>query len=107
MNRREPIITAPKGGAQPVRRKFAELPPTAQAGIRCGEAAFWEFIKRYLGFDERDLAIDPAPYVRLICNVASRAEMNTNAEAAARWRDLEARYQVWLTGERYKDSVHG
>jgi hypothetical protein len=37
-----------------------------------------------------------AHVVRGICGVESRAELDTNTEAAARWRNLKAEYEGWL-----------
>jgi len=75
-------------------KQWADLPLSQQAGIRCGEARFWKFLR-----DEGGSSVDSteaaATYVRLICGVNTRAEFVSNKAAAQKWRDLDARFQAW------------
>ena len=82
------------------KRAWADLSPAEQCGIRCGENDFWTFIH------DRGLRHggDVASSVRFFCRVASRSELNANAEAAKRWGELESGYQSWLTDKRYGDA---
>lgn len=80
------------------RRKWEELPPTQQAGIRCGERMFVGYITDRMGRH----GIDPAEWIRASCNVDSRSELNTNADAAEIWANIERNYQAWLTTQKYE-----
>lgn len=79
------------------RQRFTELKRTAQAAIRCSEPDFWQFLRRMHGWDviDKDSA---ALAVRSICNVLSRADFNTNQDAAARWDALEGTFYAWTHG---------
>jgi hypothetical protein len=76
-------------------REWRELPPTQQAGIRCGETSFIEFIRETRPDEWHDHPYDVASCVRLICGVASRSELSTNPKARVIWMGLDASYQAW------------
>lgn len=80
-----PVVRPP---AEKPKRQWDDLLPSQQAGIRCGEPRFAEFIDA-LGNDAADVLRD-----RL--NIRSRAELDTNPRAAAAWRKLDQQYQTWL-----------
>lgn len=79
------------------KRHFEDLKVAMQAGIRCGEPAFWRFLseisKTYSPVDSEEQA---ANSVRDYCHVSSRSALNLDPKAAALWRQLEDQYQVWL-----------
>jgi hypothetical protein len=75
------------------RRRFAELPPSQQAAMRCNEPGFWHF----LGVKDAGQA---AERVRGLCFVKSRSELNTSPELAARWRTIDDDYYAWSRGIR-------
>ncbi len=85
------------------KRAFKDLSYPEQAGIRCGEIPFVEFLSL---IDTGSGITDPAEYVRHYCGVKSRAELSTNRDALNKWRDLEIRYQNWLTERRYAESIY-
>lgn len=60
-----------------------------QAGILCNEGAFIKWI----GASDAEGA---AEMVRHHCGVLSRAHLDTNEEAARKFLDLKADYQIWL-----------
>jgi hypothetical protein len=77
------------------KRRFEELKSAMQAGIRCGEPAFWRFLNEEFGreiFDEQEAA----NFVRQRCGVSSRSALNLDPKAAAKWQELDARYMLWL-----------
>lgn len=76
------------------RKSFASLPLTQQAGIRCADILFQEFLK----VETESAAAD---YVRLYCGVASRSVLPA---FPARWHDLEAKYQSWLTDRKFAEA---
>jgi hypothetical protein len=70
----------PKGG-----------PIAAKAGMLCGERGFWTFC-------DAANANEAADWLRLECQVASRAELDHDETAAAKFRDIESRYRLWVDG---------
>ncbi len=77
------------------RRRWSDLPLSQQAAIRCGEVAFREFCALDC---EGVKALDTemaANHVREFCGVGSRKDLDTNATAAAKWRELEGQYDLW------------
>ena len=94
----EPVkeIAAPKD-----RRPFDDLPPAMQAGIRCSDLDFIKWINASLKPLGPPLsAEDVANSVRAHCSVSSRSELNTNPEAAAKWRELNDAFEKHKRGWR-------
>lgn len=82
--------------AQPERKggKLAQ-----RAGILCAEGGFQKFLterinKPYCVVANADEAAD---YVRVKCEVKSRAELDHDVEAARKFNALEMEYKAWLT----------
>lgn len=73
------------------KRKWSDLTPAQQAGIRCNEPAF----QKWLGALGPN---DAADRIRRECNVTTRAALNTDPDAAMRWRGIDAEYSAWLNG---------
>lgn len=82
----------PKG-----RTDWRDLQPTAQAGIRCQEPRFRDFLAVEYGFvtntDE-----EAAVVVRQICGVESRKDLSIKHKARTLWRQLDSRYLGWAFG---------
>lgn len=92
---------------------IARLDPTAKAekpkggklsqraGIVCGENAFWRFLeqkKGVVGFATCKERLGIAVHtLRNICEIDSRAELDHNPEAAAKFNNLMAEYNAWLS----------
>lgn len=86
------------------RRPFNELKLSARAGIRCGDEQYSLFLMDV--FPETAAKYtDPADVVRQLCGITSRAELDTNFDAATEWQHIEDKYQGWLVTKKYKDSV--
>lgn len=83
-------------------KSWDELPLAQQAGIRCSEESFWKFLSDEHFFDENgqfDIITDAekaAVYVRLICGVDSRADLDKSSRSRILWRGLDAKFQAWL-----------
>lgn len=75
-------------------KKFADMPLSQQAGIRCDDQVFQE----YMGVMN---AADAARLVRARCEIETRSELARNEHAAAAWQKIEAQYQSWLTDRKY------
>ena len=79
------------------RRPFHDLPLSQQAGIRCGDESFWQFLTQT---EKRVTATEntAATYVRaLCCDGLSRAILDHTpaSEYAARWKALNAEYEQY------------
>lgn len=82
-------------------REWGSLSLATQAGIRCGEEAFWKFLsEKSLEDSGRERLInsteDAAAYVRLICGVRSRADLDKNKTAARHWHELNRQFRSWM-----------
>lgn len=83
------------GGA--ASKSWHEMPASQQAAILCGDAAFQRFLVEHYDGVMMD-SEDAARVVRQLCNVHSRAELNTNNEAAMKWKGLVLDYRGWMRG---------
>ncbi len=101
---RTAALQAEAAGSIPARvtkRKFAEMPYSQQAALRCNDAEFKEFLA-----DEFPIAWGmngeaPVATVRHVCQVESRTEFDKSGSAALEWQKVEELYQDWLTTKRY------
>lgn len=87
-----------RGEQKPVA--LPEAPRTGslsqQAGILCGESAFQRWVAETTGVAEGP--VEAAEFVRAKCQVKSRADFDKDFEAARRFRDLRADYDIWRKG---------
>jgi hypothetical protein len=67
-----------------------------RAGILCNEQMFKNFIKHKY---HDDCEMDTAAVVRNICGISSRSELATNNDAAAKFHQLLASFEMWRRGE--------
>lgn len=99
-----------RGAAEPAtkpKKHWDELKPSQQAGMACRDASFREWTQdvmaspehRWDGAEYCDSFMSeegtkdwPACYVRWYCGVTSRSELDTNPEAAKRWRELHSMF---------------
>ena len=86
----------PQASEKPAKR-WADLPLSQQAAMRCGERSF----QRYLEYERimrplLDGEKDAAEYVRNICGVSSRSDIGKTEESAREWKRLDADYQFWM-----------
>ena len=73
---------------------WREVQPAAQAGIRCAESRFHDFLAVEYGFDGKT-AEQAAAAVRNICGVKSRTEFSTDHRARVLWNQLDSQYRMW------------
>lgn len=75
-------------------RKWDQVSAAQQAGIRCGEGAFWKFLR-----EEKDIACTgpdvAAQFVRDFCDVDSRSALKPGTAAEASWLRLDGEYLAW------------
>lgn len=94
----EPPKPAPKPAPAKERQRFADLPLSQQAALRCNDMKF----RKWLGVATE---IDAARKVRVQCEVQTRAEFDKDGEAATRWHLLEAAFQAYRTTQQYAEQV--
>lgn len=96
----------PAAVAKP-KRAFKDLPLSQQAGIRCGEAQFREFLLHKLFTTEKigeGVLKDTATLLREEIGVSSRSSLDVyGGDAASRWQNLNAEYETRLLDQKYAD----
>ena len=82
-------------------RKWSELDPVTQAGMRCKEPVFWAFLREG-GFTFAKIQDEEAAarVVRDVCQIGSRSELVSDPRAQATWYDLETLFAAWKGHER-------
>lgn len=86
---------------RPGHRSWGSMPPAEQAGVRCGDPLFRQFLSHGISgkfprlIEHVETAEDAARAVRRICGIESRSELNGNPEAAGRWYRLERAFRAW------------
>ena len=80
--------------AKPEKPKGGQL--AQRAGIICNEGAFKKFLAERWPEMWKAAKDDAAVMIRVACNVDSRADLDHDTEAAAKFRDLEGKYNAWL-----------
>ena len=92
----------PKAVQKPPEKPKRQLTPSQECALLCEEPKFRVFLqeRRFyegeygcLGVPED--ADEAAAWVREVCEVISRAEFDTDPEAAARWHKLHTDFKVW------------
>ena len=72
------------------RTPFGDLPPAQQVGILCNEPRFADFLSDVYQFPGK-----PRAFVIGWCKIASRSELGTDQNAAARFQHLRSEYDAW------------
>lgn len=67
----------------------------AEAAIKCGEPAFKRFLMDCHGLESPATDEACTAKLRQILGITSRAELNDDALAAARWKDLKSAFKAW------------
>lgn len=73
---------------------WREVQPAAQAGIRCAEPRFREYLRFEHG-KSAQTADEAAQEIRDMCGVESRAEFSTNHKARMLWNSIDSGYREW------------
>ncbi|MDB5607742.1 MAG: hypothetical protein JWP25_4642 [Bradyrhizobium sp.] len=76
------------------RLDWRDVQPSAQAGIRCADPRFREFLAKERGFNTTT-EDEAATVVRQLCQVNTRAAFSTNPAARTRWQALDNQYREW------------
>ena len=72
------------------RKQFHELPLPQQAGIKCSDVTFHDYLEDMgpVPFEGQDRVEWAAQNIREMCGIQSRSELATNPEAADKWRNI-------------------
>lgn len=91
-----PAQALPSPSAPKPKREWADVPPAEQAGQRCADPKFWEFLMNtgHAGTVRIRCVSDAALVVRTICGVASRTELGANHKARMMWFSLDEEFLV-------------
>lgn len=78
------------------RQAWADMHPTQQASIRCTNPRFRRFLveRHHAG----PAVEDAAAFVRDWCGVASRRDITAGSPAAAKWKQLDDQFWLWIRG---------
>lgn len=95
--RAPPSSQEPVGEIHDDRKNYA-----AEAAMKCGEAAFKVFLGERHGLEKPMTDERTAQKLRSLLGITSRAELNSNDAAAARWKKLRGEYADWLRAERMR-----
>ena len=93
-----PPITTPEAGpedrerAGKPKRRFSELPRSAQAAILCENPVFQQWLNTWWLAWRVNSETTAIHVVRDTCGVLSRAEFDTDPQRGATWDALHARY---------------
>lgn len=75
-------------------RDWRDVQPAAQAGIRCNDARFRDYLAVEYG-EETSTPEEAAAALRRISKVNSRAEFSTNQKARMFWHQMDGAYRAW------------
>jgi hypothetical protein len=73
---------------------WRDVQPAAQAGIRCAEPRFRDYLAVEHGINTKT-AQEAAEAVRNLCGVNSRAQLGVNHKARALWHSIDSGYREW------------
>ncbi len=73
---------------------WREVQPAAQAGIRCNDQRFRDYLAVEYG-EETNTPEEAAAALRRISKVNSRAEFSTNPKARVFWHQMDSAYRAW------------
>lgn len=81
---------------EPIKKPmdWREVQPAAQAGIRCADARFRDYLAVEHGV-ETNTPEEAAKVLRRLCNVNSRSEFSTNPKARVLWTQFDNAYRDW------------
>lgn len=86
--------------------RFDDLPYAQQAGILCNDDRFRHFVgARTIKSGVSVAASGCAEYVRQICQIQSRRDLNTSSDAQTRFHALRTEFDAW-NGNRIRDRLH-
>lgn len=95
-----PSNLKPAGMSKP-KRQFSDYPLSAQCAMTCDDPMFHVFLEHHTQESPIATGDEAAFFVRKLCGVKSRAELDKFPEAANAWRELYQHYQAYITDSKY------
>lgn len=86
-------VKAPPAPPDKPKKRFEDYSLAEQAGMRCDDSRFRDFLEHRYG--EEIPVGEVTSFVRLICGVKSRVELNEDVGAAEVWKSINAEYEQW------------
>jgi len=78
------------------RKRFCDLPPAQQAGMICNDDQFQRFAATRSGLPGQTFtSTAAAEYLRRVCKINSRSDLNTTPAAAQRLQTLRTEFDAW------------
>lgn len=77
------------------KKRFDEIPLSQQAGIMCNDERFWAFLKDRYPHKTYETSEDAAFYVRWMCGVDSRADLDSDSFGASHFRKIQTDFDVF------------
>jgi hypothetical protein len=77
------------------RSAFADLPAGTRAALLCKDARFQRFAAQQSGCDSPFTEDVTAAWLRDQCNILSRADLHSDAQALAKFNVLITEFDVW------------
>ena len=95
----KPALAQPvaKEKAPKEKRRFHDLPLSQQAAIRCEDERFQQWLHKWYRIPP-NAGESTADAVRAHCGVQSRKELDTNEDAAAKWKILNDAFELETQG---------
>jgi hypothetical protein len=83
------------------RDRWVNLGPARQAGMRCKDPVFWAYLTEEHDQGEEVAEIGAANFVRTLCRVKSRSDLDKHGygEARRKWHELDNAFQAWRAME--------
>ena len=76
------------------KRPFPEWPLSQQAGMRCEDYGFWQFLSKTQRGNPLNIE-EAACIVRVACGIDSRAQLDDEERPRGIWLRLNAEYEQW------------
>jgi hypothetical protein len=98
-------VSEPPRPVERLKKRWGDLTPAQQAGIRCQEQEFEDFIRAKFMTAHASNGRTIPEFVREYCGVSSRGLIFKGSAAEQRWLLLESGYQAWLSERQYAEVI--
>jgi len=91
-------LSKAKEPAPKEKRPLSSMPLSQQCAIKCNDPQFRNFLESRLVTGEIITAAMAAELVRDECQIQSRSELDSDPDAAMRWRRIDDHFWAWQRG---------
>lgn len=89
-------LNAEQPKAEKPAKRWEDLSPAQQAGMRCNEMSFRRFLDEEGHLQPCETVDDAAEAIRVHCGVRSRSDIGKTSASLSEWQKLDRDYQMWL-----------